>query len=77
MPLRPKHILCGRFFRKLPTRKNENSWMDLQGSGQHFRTFDAQLDTIILDCRNGRLGNTGQPRNLMESQKARIVEICP
>jgi hypothetical protein len=28
-----RRMLCYGFFRKLPARKNQNSWMDLQRSG--------------------------------------------
>jgi hypothetical protein len=35
----------------VPTREDKNSGVTLQGAREHLRTFDAEPDPIVFDCR--------------------------
>ncbi len=37
--------------------ENQHGWMAPEGSGEIFCSYDANLNSIILDSRNGGLGN--------------------
>jgi len=53
-------MLCGRFVVNIPAGKYKNSRVALQCPGKYLGSLNAKANTIILDGREGGLGNTGQ-----------------
>ncbi len=56
--------LCGLVKRHFPAREYKHRRVTPECVRKHFRALNTQMDTTILDCRNGGLWNACERRKL-------------
>src|SRR5271168_3566013 len=58
--LEPRETLGGSFQWRLPARENQYRWMAIKGSRKNLGAFYAKINSTILDCGDGGLGDAAE-----------------